>query len=64
MEPKGRYEASGACHLLNPVVELEVDDFRTRLGAVLREGMPRGEAKVVEVKVEVLLREVKPPLPE
>ena len=64
MEPKGQCEVIGACHLLNPVVGLEVDGFRAHLGEVLREVVPRGEAKVVGVKVEVFPREAKPPLPE
>ena len=64
VESKGQCEVNGACHLINPVVGLEVDGSRAHLGEVLREEVPRGEAKVVGAKVEVFPREAKPPLPE
>ena len=74
MEFKGQRKVIGTCHLLNPVVGLEVDGFRVHLGEVLREKVlreevpkeevPRGEAKMVEDKIEAFHREARFPLPK
>ena len=64
MEPKGLCGVIKTYHLPSPVVGLEVDGFQVRLGEVLREEVPRREAKVVEDKVEEFHREVRPLLPE